>query len=135
MTNLEKYKDEIINIDEEKGGFCDFVKKHILQRFGYECNCSCDVISCEKCTMLQFIWLQEEYKEPEDPEVDWTKVEVDTPIYVRGAGDIKWFPRHFAEYKNGEVYAWRNGNTSHTEKVCFPYSYAKLSEGRVDNNE
>lgn len=36
------------------------------------------------CSEKRFNWLQEEYKEPE---VDWSKVEVDTPILVRDYED------------------------------------------------
>ena len=81
MTNLEKYKNEIINFNDDDQDICeDFIKKRILSSFGYT---ECKEVSCDKCHMLQFIWLHEEYKEPKEPEVDWSKVEVDTPIYVK----------------------------------------------------
>ncbi len=44
----------------------------------------------------------------------WDDVAVDTPIWVRDRGDFPWEPMHFANYENGQVYAWRAGETSHT---------------------
>ena len=36
MTNLEKYKDEIINFNDDDQDICeDFIKKRILSSFGY----------------------------------------------------------------------------------------------------
>ena len=46
--------------------------------------------------------------------IDWTKVEVDAPIWVKDREDDCWIPRYFAEYKDGVVYTWTNGKTSHT---------------------
>ena len=77
--------------------------------------------------MLQALWLLEDYKEPE---VDWSKVEVDTPILVRDYEDatISWIRRYFAEYKDGIVYAWNCGCTSWSEKYTTGWKYAKLAE-------
>ena len=68
-------------------------------------------------------------KEYEEPKVDWSQVEVDTPILVRDSEYGEWFKRHFAEYKNGKVYTWDNGYTSWT--ACGDmgaWNYAKLAE-------
>ena len=46
--------------------------------------------------------------------IDWSKVPVDTPIWVRDNEELDWFPRHFAKYENGIVYTWASGKTSHT---------------------
>ena len=63
-------------------------------------------------------------------EVDWSQVEVDTPILVRYSEDFIWARRYFAEFKNGNVYAWNNGDTSRTahERPTM-WKYAKLAEG------
>ena len=117
MTNYEKHADEI---REYKGdSFCaDFVKPNILK------SEYCD-LDCSRCRMLQAMWLMEEY---EEPEVDWGKVKVDTPILVRYSEDEKWRKRHFVKYKNGYVYAWDNGRTSWTENDVTGWKYAKLAE-------
>ena len=120
MKNYEKYADEI---REYKGdSFCtDFVKPNILK--SEDCG-----IDCTKCRMLQVFWLMEEYEEPEKPEVDWSKVEVDTPILVKNSEDKMWRKRHFAKYKNGNVYAWSDGLTSWTAYDMMSWKYAKLAE-------
>lgn len=126
MTNLEKYKDEIINFNDEDQDICeDFIKKRILSSFGYT---ECKEVSCDKCHMLQFIWLQEEYEEPKEPEVDWSKVEVDTPIYVRDNRETPWMRRYFAKYENGKIFVWIDGKASWTsEEYSVPYVYGKLA--------
>ena len=124
MKNYEKYADEI---REYKGSnFCiDFVCQHILKIE------DCDYIGCSRCNMLQMLWLLEEYKEPEEPEVDWSKVEVDTPILVRQVEDGEWIKRHFAKYENGLVYTWKDSRTSWTslyDNEVTGWKYAKLAE-------
>ena len=46
-----------------------------------------------------------------EPPVDWTKVPVDAKILVHNCIGTKWVARHFAKYKDGKVYTWRNGTT------------------------
>lgn len=63
--------------------------------------------------------------------VDWSKVKVDTPIYVRAHESNTWEKRHFAFFKDGKVYAWLNGATSWTiENTSYVFSWecAKLAE-------
>ena len=70
----------------------------------------------------------EEYKEPE---VDWSKVAVDTPILVRDSEDGEWLRRHFAKQENGLVYAWKDAFTSWTvlhDEDVDAWKFAKLAE-------
>lgn len=63
--------------------------------------------------------------------VDWSKVAVDTPIYVREHESNDWEKRHFAFFKNGKVYSWLSGVTSWTaddKNYVFSWRYAKLAE-------
>lgn len=63
--------------------------------------------------------------------VDWSKVEVDTPIFVRNSIEEVWKCRYFAMYENGEVYAWRLGRTSWSNVIKnspIAWKYAKLAE-------
>ena len=46
------------------------------------------------------------------PPIDWSKVEVDTKVLVRDFGNNVWSKRYFAEYKDGEYYAYADGKTS-----------------------
>lgn len=123
MKNYEKYLDEIKRFNGDS--FClRFIDPYILKSYGM----SCSGISCTRCHMLQMIWLIEDYKEPEEPEVDWGKVKVDTPILVKGSENAKWFKRYFAKYENGNVYTWCGGRTSWTETEIYAWNYAKLAE-------
>lgn len=67
----------------------------------------------------------------EEPEVDWSKVPVDTPILVTDAAEPVWNRRYFAKYENGMVYAWLDGETSYTadnDDYILEWNYAKLAE-------
>ena len=121
MKNYEKYADEI---REYKGvNFCkDFVKPNILK------SEVCGGLACGACYMLQMIWLLEEYEEPEEPKIDWSKVPVDTPVLVRGCEDEEWKKMHFAECILNTVYVWEGGKTSWTTDNTYPWEYAKLAE-------
>ena len=71
----------------------------------------------------------EEYEEPEEPETDWSKVEVDTPILVRDGENNEWQRSYFAKYEDGFVYTWIAGATSWTAKGnMYKWRFAKLAE-------
>lgn len=109
MLNKEKFKDSI-----------DFIRKT-----GNElalCNgrpAICDKIGCgdcdfdkeDDCEKAEEKWLNSEYV---TTETDWTKVPIDTPIFVKNQEDDPWQRRHFAGYDCGIVYAYSNGQTSWT---------------------
>ena len=118
MKNYEKYEKKIREYEGET--FCsDFIQPYILKQD------DCSGMDCGQCSMLQLMWLMKEY---EEPEVDWSQVEVDTPILVKNSEDEMWRKRHFAKYKNGNIYAWSNGFTSWTENYMASWNYAKLAE-------
>lgn len=125
MKNFEKYEDEV---REYKGdNFCaDFVIPHILK------SNNCANICCSDCGRRQMLWFVAEY---EEPEIDWGKVEVDTPILVKNSEYEEWLKRHFAKYENGKVYAWQVGCTSWTENSMTDWDYAKLTEDAKEDKE
>lgn len=58
-----------------------------------------------------------EYEEPPKPEVDWSKVPVDTLVRVRNDEDSPWVLQYFKEFdeeRNYKFLAWSNGRTSKT---------------------
>lgn len=121
MTNAEKYRGKIENY---KGvNICiDFIKPLVLKKKGL----SCSGVTCNHCYILQMMWLMEEYKEPE---TDWSKVAVDTPILVKDSDTGGWDKRYFARYENGIIYAWAGGCTSWTAYGnTTMWEYAKLAE-------
>ena len=122
MKNYEKYADEIRKYKGDN--FCtEFIKPHILKKN------SCCGVDCVRCCMLQMIWLLEDYEEPEEPETDWSKIEVDTPILVKDREDGDWLKRYFAKYEDGYVYAWGNGCTSWNADNTYAWNHTKLAEG------
>lgn len=129
MTNAEFYKEEIKQYQGRSDDFCnEFTKPLIFKRD------NCKGTSCEYCAILSMLWLMEEYKEPEEPKIDWENVPVDTPILVKSLEMGKWTKRHFARYANGEVYTWNRGLTSFScngniETQTCNWPYAKLWEG------
>lgn len=63
--------------------------------------------------------------------VDWSKVEVDTPILVKDDYDDKWEKAYFAKYEDEMIYAWDNGRTSFSarnEDDTYVWDRAKLAE-------
>ena len=121
MKNYEKYADEIKKYDGFD--FCrDFVKPYILE------SDNCNGLDCIRCSMLRAIWLMGEYEEPKEPEIDWSKVEVDTPILVAHFELGEWSKRYFAKYEDGRVYAWDNGRTSWNTSTMTFWKHAKLAE-------
>lgn len=120
MKNYEKYADEIRKYKGDN--FCiDFVLPNIIEP--NDCGGNCDV-----CRIVQMLWLLEEYKEPEEPKIDWSNVKIDTPILVRDYEGQEWANRYFAKYENKTIYAWDGGRTSWTGDGVTEWKYAKLAE-------
>ena len=122
MTNREKHLNEILAVQhwgkfdgEIRGcGNCP------------ECDFN-DGSNTFPCKNARLVWLQAEADE--EPEVDWNKVPVDTPVYVRDREDQDWKPRYFAKYEGGLVYAWDGGTTSwSTNGSTMCWNCAKLAK-------
>ena len=139
MLNIEKYKDELVEMGAidlkimlgfSKDGKlinCNFAKcgdcKKILMA---QSNISKEEFYKEACRKNMLKWLFSEYKEPE---VDWSKVKVDTPILVKDYEGSEWIKRYFAKFADGKVYAWLGGVTSWTANSNMSsWKYAKLAE-------
>ena len=122
MKNYEKYADEISKYEVEE--LCNkFIKPNILKKD------NCSGINCTACSMRMMLWLLEDC---EESEVDWNKVEVNTPILVRDCDDDRWIKRYFAKYENEIIYAWNSGATSWSTSCMTGWKYAKLAESEVD---
>ena len=128
MTNGEKYKDTIIKYiksdseDNINNAYCEFIKSKILSCYGLNCK----GLDCHDCGVTQSLWFSEEYKEPE---VDWTKIAVDTPILVRDNECEKWQKRYFAKYQDGYIYTYPDGLTSWSSDgmPLFKWKHGKLA--------
>lgn len=133
MTNREKYAEQILDIAttghsiavDEKGNFykCSELKcKDCI--FG-------DLGDCRSCYEKVKEWSEQEYVEPP---VDWSKVPVDTKVYVRDFDDESWRPRYFARFEDGRIFTWTAGATSFSKDCCANISWwrqAKLAEDTV----
>ena len=135
MTNREHYREQIIDI-------CARGERPIIDADGLEGCSSHDCSGCSNwykpngffgsgslCKAQDHFtkWLEEEY----EPTVDWSKVPVDTQILVKNeCGSGRWIKRHFAYYRDGKVYAWKDGTTSYTsQNGAAIWKYVKLYAG------
>lgn len=126
MTNYEKNKTQLDmyavanvswGVDESgKVSRCDGCSKNCIFR------------GDGRCTQKRLEWLQQEYKESE---VDWSKVEIDTPILVRDNEDEEWKERYFAGYLKGKILAFADKTSSKSYASIYPWNYAKLAEQEV----
>ena len=126
MKNRERFKEQLATACKQDA-FSVFFDQYI--RPYYQCRSWAErgVNDDHKLVILTTLWLDEEYQEPE---VDWSKVAVDTPILVSmNEEDWRyWSRRHFAEYRDGTVYAFKDGATSWTTNLKTEWPYAKLAE-------
>ena len=120
MKNRERFKNELVEACI-KGTFNVFFNERI--RSVYDCEAYRNMTD-DRIMLLTTLWLEEEYQEQV---VDWSKVDVDTPILVSTSGQ-DWIHRHFAEYRDGRVYAFDDGATSWTSNEKIAWLYAKLAE-------
>lgn len=96
MKNREKYKNELMEVIKTDGMICGFVRKHeVFRMFGKDLKCYCEM-TCVTCGTALKLWLDEEY---EEPEVDWSKVPVDTLVRVRDNEDEEWVLRYFDSFE------------------------------------
>lgn len=128
MLNKEKYAKEILNIACE-GHSIAMIDGKLRQCSGASCN-KCDFNSNINCRKNVNEWANSEYIKPVEPPVDWSKVPVDTPIYVRCRSSDEWEKKHFAKFENNYVYAWSDGKTSWstTNGSTMVWEHAKLAE-------
>lgn len=116
MKNREKFREQILEWAIAPGrDMCDFRRKEVLAHFGKE---GCDGISCSWCAVMLDLWLDEEYREPAKPEVDWSKIPIDTLVQVRDRDDEEWELKYFKGIDNEDpanrFIAWIDGATSKT---------------------
>ena len=142
MKNREKYIDEIITM-AASGTRCRFMIDNVMQNFidnNVNVDTLCEDGKCCECSMLFALWLDEEYKEPPKPEVDWTKVPVDTLVRVRDREEQEWILMYFngiSDYDRAHRFmTWCDGATSKT--ACgggyMMWKYCELVEDEDDGS-
>lgn len=128
MLNKEKYKDELEEMLVIGGSFAFDKKRNEVCTCQNICCIICKFYVDEGCAESRKEWLNSEYV---DPEVDWSKVPVDTPILVRDSENDIWKRRYFAGIDDGKVCTWTYGATSWSasdEDYLCEWNYAKLAE-------
>lgn len=141
MKNREKYIDEIITM-AASGTSCRFMIDNVMPNFidnNVNVDTLCEDGKCCECSMLFALWLDEEYKEPPKPKVDWYNVPVDTLVRVRNRAEDKWVLRYFKEigdeHLNCRYFTWLGGTTSKTAEGCFMcWKYCELVEVEDGNS-
>lgn len=93
-------------------------------------KCICEMGDCRACLIRFTLWLDEEY---EEPEVDWSKVPVDTLVRVRDREDREWILRYLKGINDGNAMcrysAWESGATSKTAEGDYTlWKYCELVE-------
>lgn len=128
MTNYEHYKEQMERITR-------LGRRVAMNATTGEIVCCAD-INCNEClfqgsedancSQKAFEWADEEYKEPE---IDWSKVPIDTPVLVSDDG-VNWRRRYFVRRsETGLFCVYSNGTTSWSADNCESrYKYAKLWE-------
>ena len=133
VLNKEKYAKEIVELATNGIGSIAIVNdKPCCCGEGTSCS-RCDLMYGD-CDELLKQWANSEYKERE---IDWSKVPVDTPIYVWDNNDNRTYKRHFAGYNkvNNMIIAFDNGGTSWSSGATTTrWIHAKIKEG-VDCSE
>lgn len=138
MKNREKFRDEILKSAVIQGrDLCDFKRKVVFPHFGKEDGCS--GISCAWCRMLTDLWFNEEYIEPLKPEVDWSKVPVDTLVRVWDTRAYECVLRYFKGIDDSnptrKYVAWAKGATSVTAYgQVTHWKHCELVEAEDDSN-
>ena len=138
MKNREKYKNELIDVIKVDGRICGFMKKYGVYRMfkpDWERFCEMDCIACGMALQL---WLDEEYVEPQKPEVDWSNVPVDTLVRVRDDESQGWTLVYFKgvdETQENRFMAWFDGATSITAYGNYTHwRYCELVEDEDGNS-
>lgn len=141
MKNREKFREEIAEAikddDTANEKLCRFLKDNVIPRFVPEMERgTCGCLYCHTCTKMFTFWLDEEYEEPPKPEVDWSKVPVDTLVRVRDYKEEEWYLRYFKGTEDSALYrfvTWESGATSITADNCIEnWKFCELVEDKDD---
>lgn len=98
---------------------------------GTNCGLSMAIRLAEELKPVQIIKNENLSAKNTELDVDWTKVPVDTPIYVSNDSKYQFKKRHFAKYDGYNIHVWADGKTSFTIKHQSSkevYRYGRLAE-------
>lgn len=141
MKNREKFREDILSWAKNGKGnaqaYCEFVRKNMIPKLTDCTDGGCAGLTCTCCRAIFSVWLDENFEEPPKPEVDWSKVPVDTLVRVREREDEDWLLRYFKGINDKQLRrryeAWESGATSKTANgkyLCW--NYCELVEDTED---
>ena len=130
MTNYENQKERIDAILNSNNSIAIDIDTNEIT--------TCRSLACSRCLFCgdynecyknTIKWLLAEYKEPE---VDWSKVPIDTPVLVSEDGE-HWYHRYFAGTNaDNKALVYANGMTRWAAKTAISgpeqWLYIKLAE-------
>lgn len=128
MKNKEKYAEELLE-------FCVLDNSFKITLNGIEKCDHCDCSGCAlrlqqgKCEDFRKEWLEQEYVEPE---IDWSKVPVDTPVIVTDSNGVSinaYFYQYSKELELPLVFA--DGKSSWTSKDHKTEVYEKTRPASI----
>lgn len=127
--NLKEKYDANMEFIAKLRTYCD---NHTCKECEPSNTLKCDLSTCED--HLGEVSFDNFKKIMEYDPIDWSKVPVDTKIYVKDQINAPWERRHFSHYTpDGKVCAFRFGTTSFTNvDGTSPWNYAKLAEVEDD---
>jgi len=124
-TNFNHYFKELL-AHALAGTKCDFIRKNVLNAK------KCNIFLCGECREKILEWFDKPYQEPKI-EIDWSKVPVDTPVFVSNELDgngylVNPLKRHFYSYSDG-IIVFSKGLSSFTQdEFSARYKYAELAK-------
>ena len=98
--------------------------------FGKDSKSYCKM-TCVTCGTALQLWLDEEYREPAKPKVNWYHVPVDTLVRVRNSLNEDWklaFFKGFYPHKENMFATWTNAETSKTGHDYEVWMFCELVE-------
>lgn len=111
MKNREKYADFLIECAIRGTGVSISKSGELYGCMDLDCEDCIFNDPSFNCGEMTRKWADAEY---EEPEVDWSKVPVDTKMWVQGGILDKWIPRYFSGEvtEDGKPFVFLSGTTS-----------------------
>lgn len=130
MQNFDLWWDEIVEVIKDDDKMCCFMRDEVLPYFLKDNDCK--KIGCNTCAKMFTAWMFADYVEQQKPEVDWSKVPVDTLVRVRDSEDEDWNLEYFKgvdkECTENIFETWDDGRTSKTHRYSYHWKYCELEE-------
>ena len=128
MTNVEKYKEELMDSFVMKGS-CGLKNIYDLKTETDNTEFFCNNYDCVTCRNIILDWLLEEAP------IDWSQVEPGTKCLVRNYDNMPWKERQFGIFAFGKPWFFIAGTLDdvNTDTSLCNYTYYKIKEDENEN--